>query len=202
MDQRQGQEKRGDQEMEAKLGGSKVLSGEGFRPGRSVREIGIGGDVDLPAAERVRTLARHAHADSVAYQSVAVACLQITQNVLQRERDAADAAISLAQREKLQEMIGSLERTVEALESSLSPKGSKMLSARARATAAEKGEKRNWWFALTEAMETVEKGVDTVSGIVSGQPKGGAARVLSSVIARLLHRHHNELLSEAEQWIG
>lgn len=162
----------------------------------------VGANAELPSAERVRALARHAHSDSVAYQSVAVAGLQILERVLKQERIAAAAAISLAQRDKLDAMVCTLEETVAALRMSLSVQGSKMLFACTQTLGNTNPDERSWWFALTETIQALEDGIDAISGIVSGQPKGGASRTLSSVIARQLHRHHNDLLSEAEQWIG
>ncbi|HEX7070848.1 MAG TPA: hypothetical protein VF190_08580 [Rhodothermales bacterium] len=159
-------------------------------------------DAELPAAERVRALARHTQSDGVAYQSVAVAGLQILERVLRHEKAAAAAAISLAQRDKLDAMVQSLEQTVVALRTSLSAQGTKMLFACTRNRPKPDTDERSWWFALTEAIEALESGIDAISGIVSSQPRGGAARLLSGTIARLLHRHHNDLLSEAEHWIG
>ncbi len=124
------------------------------------------------------------------------------ERVLDREKAAAVAALSLAQREKLLEMVHSLEQTLAALRMSLNTQGSKMLVACTRPRVKAAQEERSWWFALTETIEILEDGIDAVSGIVSCQPKGGPSRVLSGVLARLLHRHHNELLAEAEQWIG
>ena len=163
---------------------------------------GFRGVLQIPSAERVRALARHAQSDSVAYQSVAVAGLQILERVLSHEKAAASAAISLAQRDKLEAMVHALEQTVAALRMSLSVQGSKMLHACSQTCPETPRSERSWWFALTEAMEALEGGIDAISGIVASQPRGGAARMLSSVIARLMHRHHNELLGEAEQWIG
>ncbi len=158
--------------------------------------------VEIPPADRVRSLARLANADGVAYQSVAVAGVQVLERVLDREKAAASAALSLAQREKLFAMVSSLEQTLNALRMTLSSQGSKMLLACTKARIGPNSEEHSWWFALTEAIQALEEGIDAVSGIVSCQPKGGPARILSGILVRMLHRHHNELLSEAENWIG
>lgn len=158
-------------------------------------------DAQLPYPERVRALARHAQADSVVFQSAAVGALQLLDRILWHERQVAEAAISLAQREKLQSMIGALEDTAEALRETLSAQGSKMLNL-CEGGADEDAQERSWWFALTEAIHVLEEGTDWIASVVSGQPKGGATRTLGSIIARLLHRHHNVLLDEAEQWIA
>ena len=49
--------------------------------------------------------------------------------------------------------------------------------------------------------DVLEEGIAWIAGAVAGQPKGSAARLLSSIIARLLHSHYNKLLAEANQWM-
>src|SRR5690606_16786263 len=49
--------------------------------------------VEPSAAQRLLDLARHARSDSVAYQSVAVAGVQVLERVLDREKAAAVAAL-------------------------------------------------------------------------------------------------------------
>ena len=50
-------------------------------------------------------------------------------------------------------------------------------------------------------MHVLEEGTEWVGTVVAGQPKGSAVRLLSSIIARLLHNHYNKLLAEANQWM-
>lgn len=154
----------------------------------------------LPYAERVRSLAQHAQAESVVFQSVAVTALQILNRARYYEHQVAEAALSLAHREKLRDMVAELDATARALRAALSEQGTQMLDL-STPEGARVPEGRYWWFALTEALQALEEGAGFIASVVSGQPKGGATRVLSSVIARLLHRHHNALLAEAESWI-
>jgi hypothetical protein len=156
----------------------------------------------LPHAERIAALSRHRDADSVLYQSLAVAAIQVLERVLDRERRVAEATISLAQREKLQAMISGLESAITALKAGLNAQGDKMLALSTPSRPATTDEETNWWFAVTEAMQALEDGADWISSIVNGQPRGSAARTLSSIIARLLYRHYKELLEEADQWMG
>ncbi len=156
----------------------------------------------LPYAERVRSLAKHSQAEGMVFQSVAVSSLQALRRTLACERQVARAAISMAQGEKLQEMIGTLETTIAALGEILSLQGEKMLDLCAFPEMPPGEASRSWWFALTEAIEVLEKGSTWITGLVSGQPKGSAARTLGSIVVRLLHRHHNALLLEADQWMG
>lgn len=156
----------------------------------------------LPHAERIAALARHRDAGSVVYQSLAVAAIQVLERVLDRERRVAEATISLAQREKLRGMIGGLESAITALRAGLNTQGTQMLALSSPSRPVKTDNEKSWWFSVTEAMQALEDGADWISSIVNGQPRGSAARTLSSIIARLLHRHYKELLDEADQWMG
>lgn len=182
--------------------GAGLLSGIGVRPGLAhVAGLEATG-ARLPDAERIRALAEHSQAQSVVFQSIAAAALQILDRVLSSERRLATAAISLGQQEKLDQMILSLEATVHALRDALSLHGSKALNlvpAPSRDTSPV--QEHSWWFALTDTMHVLEEGTAWIAGSVAGQPKGSATRLLSSIIARLLHSHYNKLLAEANQWM-
>ena len=151
--------------------------------------------------ERVRALARDPQAGSVVFQSVAVAAFRTLDRVLHHERQAAAAALSLAQQEKLEAMAGSLEAVMRALRETLSAQGAKALDLHATALPDEP-EEHFWWFALTETIQVLEKAIAWTASMVHGQPKGGPARTLSSVVARLLRTHHHTLLAEAEDWMS
>jgi hypothetical protein len=157
-------------------------------------------EVRLPDAERVRALARHSQAESIVFQSVALGALQLIGRVLQSERQLAAAALSLAQRQKVEQMIASLEAMHEVLKQTLSRQGSKAFTPVPQLSRDQKPE-TSWWYSLTDAMHVLEEGTGWISMVVAGQPKGSAARLLSSVVARLLHNHYNTLLAEANQWM-
>jgi hypothetical protein len=152
-----------------------------------------------PDAERIRAIAQDRQAESIAFQSIALTSLQMLERVIQSERCLASAAISLAQREKLDTMAATLESAADALRDTLSRRGSKVMNLYSPCAVRE-GE-HSWWFALTDTMHVLEEGTAWISTAVSGQPKGCATRVLSGVIARLLHSHYNKLLAEANQWM-
>lgn len=156
---------------------------------------------DVPAAERVRALAGHPQATGIAFQSIAVAGARILFGVLQRERQVATATISLGQREKLQGMVETLEQTYASVCDSVSAPCGKALDVMSTKVRAADIAETSWWFALTEAIEALEEGIEAMTALVGRQPKGGASRILGGIIVRLLHRHRSELLREAEQWI-
>ena len=163
-------------------------------------EIQIAELPDCPYADQIRHAAAHAKS-GVAFQSLAVAALQTLRTVQSRERKAAEAAISLAQGEKLEDMIQILESTANALAEVLDAQGSHMLNLTPEEEAADE-EENSWWFALTESIQSIEDGTNRILSLSAGQPKGGAGRRLSAVMVRLLRRQHQQLLAEADAWIS
>lgn len=157
------------------------------------------------AAERVRALSSSAEAQRVVFQSVAVTGLQLLRGILRRDRQALDAAISLGQREKLESMVEALEELDETLKQSLSEQGVQMLSLcglSASDARSEQPEEDSWWFALTEALESIEGGIQQMDNLADGQPEDSAPHRLSDLLANVLRHQHEELLREAQQWIA
>ncbi len=184
-------------------GGAGILSGIGTGAGNAHSQVGVDvAEARLPDAERIRTLAQHSQAESVVFQSVAVAALQMLDRVLNSERQLAATAISLGQQEMLRGMIASLEAMAAALRDALNQQGSKIFNMAPTPAAPDQDGEKSWWFALTDTMHVLEEGTAWIAGAVAGQPKGSAARLLSGIIARLLHSHYNKLLAEADQWMG
>lgn len=163
-------------------------------------EVDLAEPPECPYADQIRQAVAYT-TSSVAFQSLAVTTVQTLRSVLARERHAAEATISLAQGEKLQRMIESIESTIEVIAEVLDAQGSHMLSL----SAAEKGpsdDDNSWWFTLAECIEAIETGTKRILSLAAGQPKGSAGRRLSSVVVRLLRDHHHQLLVEADAWIS
>jgi hypothetical protein len=158
------------------------------------------GSAGVSCAAQVQALARHAQVEGLAYQSVVVAALQTVDRVLARQHQAAAASLSLAQGEKLHQMIATLERVREALQASLSQQGAKMLGLAAERTTPGE-ESQAWWFSLSEAIQALEEGIDWMKSVVSGQPRGGPARTLSMLLTHLFTHQHEALLKEAAEWV-
>lgn len=157
---------------------------------------------ELPqTTDKLRDLAGHDATEGAAFQSVIVAILQVLDRVRDSEYKATACAMSLAQRERLGTMTESLQETASALRSMLSVPGRKMFACHAGESAPAEEEK-SWWFAISEAMETVEQGIETIVSIVARQAKGGVERDLASIVVRLLRRHQHVLHVEVDQWIG
>lgn len=157
-------------------------------------------DVDAPAVVgQVRALARHAEAGTLAFQCVAASAAQALERAAYREHRAAEAALSLAQREKLYHMAGVSAAAAEALRSLLNGQGAMMLRAE---PAAEPDPEPSWWFALSEALNVLDEDTAWMRSAVAGQQRGGGAHALGTLAAHLLHEHYRTLLDEAEQWMA
>jgi len=136
-----------------------------------------------------------------AFQSVAVAALQAMDRVHRCEGRAAEAAISLGQRDKLRHLIGEMEATRRMLRGMLSPQGAAMLERNASASVKETPEP-SWWFALCEALHVLEEGASGIQSIAAAQSREHAGHTLSDFVASLLQRHYQALFVEAEQWMS
>lgn len=166
-------------------------------------------NVQSPAARIELLTARLAEGSgSTAFQSVVVAVAQALDDALRLEYAAAEAAISLAQREKLHGMVSELQEAAVALQGALNEKGHQLLrstdgSPSLSSDGFEPGSNSEsaWWFALSEAIQGLKENANRVSSLVTGQVKGGAMRDLAAIVVRVLQQHRNELLIEAERWM-
>ena len=156
---------------------------------------------DVPrAVVRVRALTGQPGTDSVAFQCVAAAALQTLERVRRCEADAAEAALSLAQRQTLDAMIEVVDATADALRETLTTEGLRMV---AQNTLVDEGAaEHSWWFVLSEALHVLEESITWIRSVAAGQPTGSPTRALGDVLIHLLHQHHDALLDEAEQWMN
>jgi hypothetical protein len=163
--------------------------------------------VPNPDVETLRVLVEEVDRKGATYQSVAVAAVQILERALCYEREAAEAALSLGQQEKLESMVATAEQAVSLLRGTLSAQGHKVMHLCAEQSPPRLDQNRPssgepWWFVLAEALEVLEEGTDRMSTLSTGQPSGSPACKLSKIIAQLLRSHHDALLLEADDWIS
>lgn len=166
-------------------------------------------EVPNPDIEALRALLEEVDCQGTTVQSVAVAAVQVLERALRYEREAASAALSLGQQEKLESMVATAEQAASVLRDTLSAKGHKVMHLCSKQSPPDPDSRRGaqssgqpWWFALTDALEVLEKGTDQMSSLTRGQPAGSPARRLSQLIAQLLRSHHDALLLEADEWIS
>ena len=166
-------------------------------------EMDLASPSNGPTLKAIRTLANEQTDGGAVFQSVTVAALQILDRAVCYERRAAEAALSLGQREKLESMSKATRDAYTMLHRTLNAQGAKVmdLCGEQRRADAPKNDDPAWWFALTDAVEVLEEGTERMASLTSAQPEGSPAHTLSALIARLLRAHHDELLREAEQWI-
>lgn len=175
-----------------------------------LREEGEGEASEAPApdVEALRALVEDVDCQCAPYQSVAVAAVQILERALRYEREAAEAALSLGQREKLRSMVEVADQSASTLRDTLNAQGHKVMHLCAKEPLSDPGRNpqqssgQPWWFVLTNALEVLEKGTDQMASLTTGQPPDSPARELSQLIAQLLRSHHDALLLEAEEWIS
>jgi hypothetical protein len=151
-------------------------------------------------ADAIRALRREAQTRGTACQSVILTALQGLDRVAWAERQLEEAAISLGQREIVGELLRETEEVGAALLEVLDRPGLDMRKIAQRPSTA--GHERSWWFALTDALQTLESGIDAIRSLVAGQPRGGTVRAIGAALIRHLHRHHSKLLTEASTWMG
>jgi len=155
-----------------------------------------------PDVSALQSLVGDVEDNSPAFQSVAVAAVQILERALCFEREAAEAALSLGQREKMRTMVDTVEAAVGALRNTLSVQGAKVMNLCSEKEPPPTSSGQPWWFALTDALEVLEEGTGRMASLTTAQPEGSSAHALSQCITQLLRSHHDALLLEAEQWIS
>ncbi|SHK86309.1 hypothetical protein SAMN04488087_2160 [Rhodothermus profundi] len=148
---------------------------------------------------QLETLLKGEAAATLAFQSVLATLLPMLERVLQREQQATEAALSLAQRETLQEMTDALVAVIQMLRGALNERGQQVLRYERPVKAGPP--ERSWWFALSEALEAVEDALQRIPSLVRAQPRGSLARRVGALLLRLLRQHQRHLLHEAREWI-
>ena len=156
-------------------------------------------DASARWVEQIARLAGRDEVERAAFQSVAVAALQMLDRVRYRQSRVAEAALSLAQRQKLQHLLDGIDAAAGAVRPLLNPSSVAMLG---QGVPAEADAESSWWFALCEALHVLEESATCIHAIAAGQPSGSATRALGEILAQLLHQHFHALFAEAEQWMS
>lgn len=156
-----------------------------------------------PDIEALQMVVKRLGQQGAAFQSVVVVAVQILERALCYEREAAGAALSLGQREKLNAMVDTAEQAAAILRSTLNAQGgAEVMDLCGEGESPAPTDNQPWWFALSDALEVLEEGTSRMSSLTTAQPKESTARELSQVITQLLRQHHDALLLEADEWIS
>ena len=166
-------------------------------------------EVPNPDIEALRTHIEGVDCEGATYQSVAVAAVQILERALRYEREAAEAALSLGQQEKLNSMVTTADQAVAVLRETLNAQGHKVMHLCAKQSPptpdgrrGAQSSRQSWEPVLADALSVLEEGTEQMASLTTGQPSGSPARKLSEMIAQLLRGHHDALLLEAEEWVS
>lgn len=151
----------------------------------------------IQPADVVRRMQDHESTPTLGFQSVAVAAVQTLRTVRTAEAHAAKAALSLAQQERLREMIATLDDTMEALNDILTPQGARMLEMGAEQSGEFKAG-NSWKEAVHNAQQISLRSANWLRSVVGGQPDGCAIRRLSETVTDLLHAHAEMFAAEAD----
>ncbi|HLT48004.1 MAG TPA: hypothetical protein VK002_12295 [Rubricoccaceae bacterium] len=146
-----------------------------------------------------------------------MALAQTLQRAVTRVRATEEAALNLAQRQKVAAVADDLAATEAALKDALNAQGRCLLDGRrslrekvkdasekVRASLAQKPEPGavSWWFALSEAVEALDEAAEQVAALAETQPAGAPAAALGREVVAQLDAHREALLTEAERWVG
>ena len=165
-------------------------------------------EVPTPDVDALRALVEKVNCQGAPYQSIAVAAVQILERALRSERQAAEAALSLGQQEKMESMVETAHQAVSILRDTLNSQGHKVMTLCAQESlpnpewGSQPSSGQPWWFVLTDALEVLEEGTEQMTTLTMGQASDSPTRELSELIAKLLRSHHDVLLLEAEEWIS
>ncbi len=169
------------------------------------------------SAGSIQALAASAHESSTAFQSVLVALSHAVARAAERVRAAEEAALSLAQRQKVAAVAEDLAHTTEALQGALSVQGRCLLGEHRslRTRVKEAGERvrlslspkpepnaASWWFALSEAVAALDEAGARIEALAAAQPSGSPGCAVGSEVGARLDAHRETLLTETERWVG
>ncbi len=139
--------------------------------------------------------------NGTADRMTANAAVGSVEKVIGAESYLKDAAISLAQGEKLSVLLAELHDVADAL--GLCQEQGRAVRGGSRGTGLEgmRPALPTWWFALSEMLQVCEREIEFMTSIGRGQRKNEPARHLCNLVVRVLRKHYQDALGEAEDWI-
>jgi len=141
---------------------------------------------------------------STAFQSMLAVTAEAVTRILEAEKTALQAAISLAQQERLKYLVEEMETAQRLLLQELTASGRKLmvLSNHHTTLPVEMDEERSWWFALSEAISQLEESIRWIHSLTQSQPEETATRKLGELVETLFQHHLEQLSQEAERWMS
>lgn len=154
-------------------------------------------EIDINVTEQLQSLLSNEKVSSIAFQSVLVSAIQIFQRVQEDETALSNAAISLAQRQQIKEMLDSVELMTETLKTALNAQGTRILDLQPN-NLSSSTEKKTWWICVESTIKTLTAGNEWINSIVAGQDEENPTRILASIVSSFLKDHHSTLHSEVQ----
>ncbi len=164
--------------------------------------------VDAPIANEpdvaaeIRTLCSESALKTTAYRSAAAAVIGSLEKVIAAEAYLKDAAISLAQEQKLSVLLDEMHEVARALATCSGLTKSHEKAPSGTEVEVLKPALPQWWFALSEMLLTTEREIEFLVSIGRGQPHEAAARQLCNLVVRVLRKHYHRMFDEAETWMS
>jgi hypothetical protein len=149
---------------------------------------------------------RHAGA---ALQATVAAAIEAVEGASARIRLAEDAALSLAQRERLAGVVSDLQSTSQELRLRLDPQAQCLLEQRSGWTSRLRSRLQRtpaapasagWANALADAVTALDEAAARMTTLGSGTSGPADAALLARTVARRMRSHRDELLADADRW--
>ncbi len=144
------------------------------------------------SASKLQQITERVEIRDASFHAVCAVLVQVLSRVLAAETTVWATAISLAHKQKLDEMC----REVRGLIDVLTPfvPGGPHMPVR---PAAEK----SWWYSLSEATHVVEESAEQLSAVVARQEKRANLRNMAARVVSVLRDHYNILIAESQLWL-
>ncbi len=159
------------------------------------------GNIDTVAVD-IRELASDRDRNSTVYRIANQSALRSVEKVIAAESNLKDAAISMGQQQKVGALLAELYDLATILASCSGDKAVAAIVPESRSVDELRPALPQWWFALSETVETVEREIDFLFSIAGGQPKRSPVRLHCGRVIRTLRKHYAVLLAEAEEWMS
>ncbi|MBT8400815.1 MAG: hypothetical protein KJO98_10080 [Rhodothermia bacterium] len=153
--------------------------------------------------EAISDLCTESSRNATSYKIAARTAGDSLVKVMEAETNLKDAAISLGQEEILADLISELTYVLEACREC---EGASIESDPGKRQAAGKASGHRalpqWWFALSEMLQITDREIGLLKAIGHGQPRNSPARQMCNIVVRVLRRHYQRMLLEAEEWMS
>lgn len=126
------------------------------------------------------------------FHAVSAVLVQVLSRVLAAETTVLATAISLAHKEKLNNICQEIRELIDVL-TPFVPGGPHM--------PVPPSAEKSWWYSLSEATHVVEETAEQLSAVVAKQEKRANLRNMAACVVNVLRDHYNLLIAESQSWL-